>query len=56
MGKTTEKSKPAKQAGAKVGTFLGVVILDPAVRPEGTTVTAIRKAVKAAVKRPSKAS
>ena len=32
----------------KPGRFMGVVIADPAVKPKNTTVTAIRKAVKAA--------
>lgn len=49
--RTTAKSPPGKPAP---GQFMGVTIVDPAVRPQGTTVAAIRRAVQAAVKQPIK--
>ena len=48
---TEHKVRVAKKSPAARGTFAGIKIATPAVRPRGTTVRQIRKAVAAAAKR-----
>jgi hypothetical protein len=45
-----KRRKPAKSKNA-AGSFMGIPIADPAVRPRGVTVRQIRKAVAEARKR-----
>ena len=47
MSKKTEKKPSGKRAAASSGTFMGIRIADPAVKPRGTTVKKIREAVAA---------
>ena len=47
---TKKPRKPAKRKGTS-GSFMGIPIADPAVRPKGITVRQIRKAVAEARKR-----
>jgi hypothetical protein len=54
MSKKASKSssKVAKSAGKVLsGSFMGIRIVDPALKPRGTTVKQIREAVAAARKR-----
>jgi hypothetical protein len=48
--KGSKRRKPAKGKDAP-GSFMGIPIADPAVRPRGVTVRQIRKAVAEARKR-----
>ena len=48
--RTKGSRKLAKRKGAS-GSFMGIPIADPAVRPKGVTVKQIRRAVAEALKR-----
>ena len=52
-GKSSRASKAAKRV--KYGTFMGVRIADPPVKPRGVTVQQIRRAVEAVMARRKRA-
>jgi hypothetical protein len=53
MSKKASKAsgKPAKSTDKTSGSFMGIRIVDPALKPRGTTVKRIREAVAGARKR-----